>query len=207
MLISLTIINDFNYQENHVNNIYNTLYIDNNNRNSDFGESKLSHNPITNPINNVNYNKYLNFNQTYSTPYQPQNINNNNNTMNNNNTNILPNQNNYNYSYNINQQEPLIQNQPPLNNNNNNNTYPSSITPLPQDMQYNTNNDYNRGNINNTNNYINYSNPYPSQYNPQVLQPSIQPTTTSQPQINPYQQRNITPSGTTLRQAASNFLN
>jgi hypothetical protein len=75
-------------------------------------------------------------------------------------------------------------------------------------MQYNNNNnDYNRGNINNTNNYINYSNPYPSQYNPQVLQPNIQPTPTSQPQMNPYQQRNITPSGTTLRQAASNFLN
>ena len=36
--------------------------IDNVNRNFDFGASNLSHNPITNPTNNLDYNKYLNFN-------------------------------------------------------------------------------------------------------------------------------------------------
>ena len=160
-------------------------YIDNNNRNAVFGDSKLSHNPITNPINNVHYNKYLNFSKTPS----PQIKNPHNNiTVNNNNCNIQTSQNNYN----INLQKQIIKNHCPVNNYH----FPNSIL---QNSQYTY---INQGNTHN-NNYINNSSPYPNKYNSQVLQPK----TTLPYQIYPYQQCNITSSGQTLRQAASNFLN
>lgn len=160
--------------------------IDNNNRNADFGDSKLSHNPITNPINNVHYNKYLNLSKNISSQIK----NTNNSVIINYNYDIQTNQSNINK----NPQKQIMNNNSPVNI-----YYTQSRNPILQNDQYTYNN---KKNINN-NRYMNYSNTCPNNYNPQI----IQNNTTSPYQTHPHQQHDATHSGKTLRQAASNFLN
>lgn len=101
---------DFDNRENPCNLF---LFILDNNKNYEIGGSLLSHNPILNPVNNFNYNKYIsnniptqpqmnnyNYSENYNSNmnnYYPnyENTFNNNNNMNNlnnlnNNTNITP---------------------------------------------------------------------------------------------------------------------
>ena len=120
--------------------------IDNVNRNFDFGASTLSHNPITNPTNNLDYNKYLNFNV----------INQGNQTSN--------------QGFNKKPQENQFQQQIPMNYNNNNNPYSQSSNNF-NNNNSNFNNNYNYQNQmerkNPMDNY-NYNMPPPQNNIPQT---------------------------------------
>lgn len=159
------------------------------NRNQDFGQSTLTHNPITNPTNNMQYNKYINVdqftNQNEQNNYGGNGYNNYNN-FNSNSSNPGVGGNNYsNYGNNFNGNNYYPPNNSGNGYNNYNNIDSNNPQPYYQNNQMNQPNyNYNQG-YGNQNNYNN-NRGVAGQYQRDQHQP--------------------TPTGQTLRQAASNFL-
>ena len=135
--------------------------------NYEFGKSNLSHNPITNPENNIDYNRYLRFSESNNNirTNLNQNINNNNNYQVNNyqvqqynyaNQNINNNNNYNNRKYDeyktINYDSPAIN----MNRGGMNNNY-STINPNVQNINNNINNGGNQIAQNQNNGYMNNS--------------------------------------------------
>jgi hypothetical protein len=182
--------------------------------NYEFGKSNLTHNPITDPQNNMDYNKYLRFSESNrninnrNNNYQMNNYQKESNTYEQNTGNLnynnnISNNNNYNNPNNINYNN--ANNNNAINNNNYNNNY-SNMQPLEEfkSNNYDTSN-MNSGNFNNNNNNYNQNvfngNNYNANLNNEVNQ-------MGQNQNNGYVNNSFrpTPSGERIRQAAaSNF--
>ena len=172
--------------------------------NYEFGKSNLTHNPITDPQNNMDYNKYLRFSESNS------NINNRNNIYQINNyqkqsNSFEQNMGNLNYNNNINNNANNINYNNVINNNNYNNSY-NNMQPLEEfkSNNYDTTN-MNSGNAMNNNNNYNQKVFNGNNYNPSLNNEDNQ---ISQNQNNGYVNNSFrpTPSGERIRQAAaSNF--
>ena len=146
--------------------------------NYEFGKSNLSHNPITNPENNIDYNRYLRFSESNNNIRTNVNLNTNNNN-----------------SYQVNNYQ-IQQNN--YNNQNNNNAYNNKKYNDFKTINYDIsamnmnrgemNNNYNNININSQNNINNGGNQIVQNQNNGYMNNSFRPT----------------PSGVRIRQAAEN---